>query len=68
MQGESGILVPPKTPAALAEVIRSLAGSHSLHASIVQHAHLRMETQFGILSVIPKVEAFYRKVFNALES
>jgi glycosyltransferase involved in cell wall biosynthesis len=66
VQGESGILVPAKNPSALADAVRSLAGSESRVASIVKQARLRVETQFDIQNVIPKIEDFYRKVFNAL--
>jgi glycosyltransferase involved in cell wall biosynthesis len=66
VQGESGILVPPKNPGALAEAVRSLAGSDSQRANISKHARTRVEKQYDIQNVIPRIEEFYRKVFNAL--
>ena len=66
VHGESGILVPAKNPNALAEAIRSLAGSESIRADIAKHARTRVETKFDIQNVVPMIEAFYKKVFNAL--
>src|SRR5207244_1724240 len=55
--GVEGILVPPKNPRALAEAVRAL---DSLRDQIIREARIRVEKDFDIRSVVPKVEEFYR--------
>ena len=54
--GIDGILVPPKNPAALAEAV-GLAMQN--REKIVQNARTRVETEFDIRKVVPRIEAFY---------
>ena len=62
----TGILVPPGNPTALAAAVRSLADP-VLRASIIKQARERIETEFDIRKIIPKVEAFYLEVVNGRE-
>lgn len=55
--GEHGILVPPKNPEALAAAVRSIEPQRD---RLVRAARERVETEFSIESVTPRVEAFYR--------
>jgi len=61
--GMDGILVPPKDPAALAAAVRSLSDVH-LRDGIVKHARERVEAEYDIRKVIPRIEAFYRDVIS----
>jgi len=55
--GEEGLLVPPRTPSALANAVRNIAPDVD---RFVQAARRRVESEFDIQSVVPSVEAFYR--------
>jgi glycosyltransferase involved in cell wall biosynthesis len=57
LSGVEGILVPPKNPQALADAV-PLANSQ--REQIVQAARQRVETEFDIRKVVPRVEGFYR--------
>lgn len=61
--GLDGILVPPKNPQALAAAVHSLADVH-LRDGIVKHARERVEAEYDIRNVIPKIEAFYRELMS----
>jgi len=61
--GMDGILVSPKDPAALAAAVRSLSDVH-LRDGIVRHARERVEAEYDIRKVIPRIEAFYRDVIS----
>lgn len=56
---EDGILVPPRDPKALAQGVLSLEGQRQ---TLVHSARQRVEAEFDIRKVIPRVEAFYRRV------
>jgi len=57
--GVDGVLVPPKDPRALADAIRSLDDKRE---GLIRSARQRAEAEFDIRKVVPKIEAFYRKV------
>jgi len=57
--GEDGILVPPRDPGALAEGIRSV---ESQRKELIHSARQRVESDFDIRKVVPRVEEFYRTV------
>lgn len=61
-----GVLVPPRNPPALVAAVRSLA-EPGVREGIIEHARNRVEADFDIRKVIPKVEAFYREVIDGLE-
>ena len=57
LSGVEGVLVPPRNPGALAEAIPLI---NAQRESIVHAARKRVEAEFDIRKVIPKIEAFYR--------
>jgi glycosyltransferase involved in cell wall biosynthesis len=57
--GVDGILVPPKNPRALAEAVLALDGQRQ---SLIEAARHRAESEFDIRKVVPRIEAFYRKL------
>jgi type III pantothenate kinase len=60
--GFHGLLVPPRQPRALANAIRQLAHDEPLRQRIVREARTRVEENYDISKVVPRVEDFYRKV------
>jgi len=62
--GLDGILVPPRNPPALATAVRSLSDLQ-FRASIIEHARGRVEAEYDIRKVIPRIERFYREVASA---
>lgn len=62
--GSDGLLVPPKNPGALAEAVRTLSDA-GLRARIIRSARERVEMEFDIRKVIPRIEAFYREILGA---
>ncbi len=55
--GVDGILVPPRSPQALGEAIRSL---DTQRQRLAFAARSRVEEAFDIRKVIPRIEEFYR--------
>ena len=62
VSGRDGILAPPRNPEALATAIRSLATDQALRERVVKDAYRRVEQEYEMSRVIPRVEAFYRTV------
>jgi glycosyltransferase involved in cell wall biosynthesis len=60
--GSCGVLVPPRNPAALANAIRQVAGDNEGRERMVRQARQRVEKNFDVEIVIPRVEDFYRRV------
>jgi len=56
-----GLLIPPKTPEALAAAIEELTHEDS-RSRIIDAARKRVELEFNIRKVVPKIEEFYRGV------
>ena len=52
-----GLLIPPRSPNALAAAIRSVGPTDFL-----EEARRRVEEHFDLRKVVPKIEAFYREV------
>jgi glycosyltransferase involved in cell wall biosynthesis len=57
--GEDGILVEPRNSRALADGILSV---ESQRKKLTESARIRVETEFDIRKLVPRVEDFYRKV------
>ena len=57
-----GVLVEPRDPRALAAEVRRLAANTEWRSAIVKSARERVEADFDIRKVIPRVEEFYRAV------
>jgi glycosyltransferase involved in cell wall biosynthesis len=60
--GFHGLLVPPRHPRALANAVRELAHDEPLRQRIVRQARKRVEENYDISKVVPRIEDFYRKV------
>ncbi|MBT0769632.1 glycosyltransferase [Kineosporia sp. J2-2] len=60
--GETGILVPPRDPGALAAALRRLAGDEELRARMGRAARRRAERHYGWSRVAEQVEEAYRSV------
>jgi glycosyltransferase involved in cell wall biosynthesis len=58
-----GILVPPGNPEALAAAVRSMA-DEDRRTKIISHARQRVEAEFDIRKVVPRIEDFYRIVLE----
>jgi glycosyltransferase involved in cell wall biosynthesis len=57
--GTDGILVPPRNPQALADAVLSAITQRE---QLVKAARHRAEAEFDIRKVIPRIEAFYRRL------
>jgi glycosyltransferase involved in cell wall biosynthesis len=60
--GSTGLLVPPRDPAALAEAIRALLENPDRAAAMGQHGYERLLTHFNPDRMIDQTLAIYRKV------
>jgi glycosyltransferase involved in cell wall biosynthesis len=63
-----GVLVPHRNHHALAEAIRLLAADHERRSNITRHARARVEENFDIRQVVPRVEDLYRRVMVTARS
>lgn len=61
----TGLLVPPRDPAALADAIRSLAFDPDLRRRLGERARERYLTEYSIDSWVARVEALYERVLPA---
>ena len=59
VDGETGILVPPKDYQALADGIMKLASDPSLRKKFGEAGRKRVEEMFSIQAVVEKLENFY---------
>ena len=59
--GVDGLLVKPRNPAALAAAIRSLSDEQQ-RAAIARNARERVEADFDMEKIVPRIEEFYRSV------
>jgi len=63
--GEHGLLVAPRKPEELAGAVRQMVDSSSLRLRLVVQARTRVESDFDIERLIPRIEQFYAGLFNA---
>jgi len=61
---ESGLLVPPADPKALADALRRLADDPALASRLVEGARARTRRMFSWDVVIPHLEGVYRKAIS----
>jgi len=54
-----GVLVPPRDPAVLASAIKSLVNGDDRRLSITRNARTRVEANFDIQTVVPRIEQLY---------
>jgi glycosyltransferase involved in cell wall biosynthesis len=64
VDGQTGLLVPPGNPFALAEALRRLADDPPLAAKLVEGARARTREFFSWEVVIPHLEGVYRRVLR----
>ena len=62
IDGQTGLLVPPATPAALAAAIERLLGDRLLRQKLGQAARARCETHFSLSAHVAAVVAQYERV------
>jgi glycosyltransferase involved in cell wall biosynthesis len=62
VENETGLLVPPGNPTALADALRLLANDPALAARLVEGARARTRKLFSWDVVIPHLEGVYRRV------
>jgi glycosyltransferase involved in cell wall biosynthesis len=62
VDGETGILVPPENPEALAQAIMKFAGDSELREKMGRAARERYEQNFTIEKMTAQVEALYREL------
>jgi glycosyltransferase involved in cell wall biosynthesis len=65
VDGETGFLVPPKNPEALAEKILLLLTDAELARRLGRHARLRVEERFSIASMVRAYEALYARCIGS---
>ena len=64
VDGETGFLVPPSDPDALAEAIARLSGDAFLRRRLGQAGRLRVEALFTLQTMTDKVEALYHREYE----
>jgi glycosyltransferase involved in cell wall biosynthesis len=64
VQGETGVLVPPGDPAALAAALRELIADPARRARMGQAARRRARENYSAAAVVPRIEAVYRDVLR----
>jgi len=60
--GESGLLVPPRDPGALAAAVRKLYSGVELRKRIGEQGRKRVEDKFSLQAIVPAWEQFYEGV------
>jgi glycosyltransferase involved in cell wall biosynthesis len=60
VDGESGILVPPRDPRALAVALKRLAGDPALRRRLGEAARTRVEQRFSLETCVARYERLYR--------
>jgi glycosyltransferase involved in cell wall biosynthesis len=62
--GESGVLVPPGKPAAVADAVVALAGDAAARARFSAAARSRLGEEFDIRRMVPELEDIYEEVLT----
>lgn len=62
--GQTGFVVPPLNPVALAEAINTLSADAALRAQFGQNALNRVQTEFSTGKMVQRVMAVYNKLLN----
>jgi glycosyltransferase involved in cell wall biosynthesis len=65
VDGETGLLVPPRDPAALAAAILRLAGDPTLAQAIARAGRKRVDAHFSLGAKLDATEALYRRLVAA---
>ena len=64
LDGETGLLVPPSDPAALAEAVSQLAGDAFLRKRLGAAGRERVESHFSLQIMTNKIEALYQREYE----
>lgn len=64
VHGETGLLVPPREPAALADAVLTLAGDGVLAAAMGEAGRARVERVFSTRVKVERTEALYRRLLE----
>jgi glycosyltransferase involved in cell wall biosynthesis len=64
MDGETGLIVPPSDPKAMAQAILRLLKDPELRLKMGRYGHKRMEEQFSIDAMVNQTEALYRSLLR----
>ncbi|RME33051.1 MAG: glycosyltransferase family 1 protein [Gammaproteobacteria bacterium] len=64
IDGQTGLLVPPRDPAALAQAIAQLVGTPALRRELGRAARVRVEREFSLERVIKETISLYSRVLN----
>jgi len=62
LHGETGLLVPPENPQALADALRTLLQSEEVRQSMGSRARERARDVFEIEQIVPQLVEYYRSV------
>jgi len=65
VDGETGLLVPPRDPAALATAILRMIGDPALRAVTARAGRQRVEERFSLRAKLEATEALYRRLLAA---
>ncbi len=65
LPGETGLMVPPANPAALAEGLRTLLHGPQLRTKMGQAARMRYQELFTVRHMIATHERLYRELVGA---
>ncbi len=68
VDGQTGLLVPPSDPSALAAAIRRLAGDRDLRLALGQAGRARVESLFSWQRCVDLMESLYRDVASRSSS
>ncbi len=68
VEGETGLLVPPKEPPALAEALTLLLASPDRARQMGEAGYRRVETEFSMPAVMRRLEAVYGELLERDES
>lgn len=64
VQGETGLLIPPKDPKAMAEALGRLAGDAALREKMGMAGHARAEKEFTLAAMIGKTERLFERIIG----
>jgi starch synthase len=62
--GETGLLVPPRDPAALAEAIVTLLSDPTTAQAMARAGRKRVEAHFSLRAKLDAIEALYRRLVD----
>jgi len=62
VHGQTGLLVPPRDPGALAEALLTMAGDPARAKAMADQGHARVQTMFSTAAKVARTEALYRRL------